>query len=651
MAQSLLELQRGAVLRMLNLNASSGDQSWSAGQTWKVFVYDKFCQEVVAPLVKIGGLRNHGVTLHLNLNAERSPVADVPAVYFVEPTEANVAKIVEDLGRNLYESCYVNFASAVPRPLLEDLAKGALKAQAAQKVAGVFDRYVSFVSLAPNLFSLNLPAAYETLHSKEVSDSIMESYVERIVDGLLSALVTMRVLPVIRCPGGNAAEMVAQRLEERIRELLNKGGATAAELFSSAAVGGARAAAEGPAGSQRPLLCILDRDVDLVTMVNHTWTYQAMCQDVLGMRLNRLSVPVESQEQGAPPVARAYDVDESDSFWATHAGDQFPEVLNAVPKAIEEFEKKRAEMSSGGEAEDPSMALAPGLAAAINALPEMTEKKRCIDMHTNIASALVKEVTARELDRYYELEDQFASQSLSTSISNLEQILNSSQKGTAVDKLRALMVLVLTKPNLTEQQIQGLAESLENAGGDASAVRYLEDLAKFHKIKMDMPGLSTSSGPGSSSGSTSSGLSSMLGGGLGSMLATGEGLLAAGMSGIKNIVASKKELLICQIMEALMDQKQGGVTDNYLYLDPKAPRMPGQEVPRIRAPFRRAFTFVVGGGNYMELQSLQDWANASGRQVAYGATDMVSPVQFVDELSRLGAAQRQSAGGGMPDLS
>jgi len=480
----------------------------------------------------------------------------------------------------------------------------------------------------------------------------MLQYVERIVDGLLSALVTLRVLPVIRCPSGEAAQMVAERLEERIRELLNRGGATAADLFSAAATGAARSAAD--AASQRPLLCILDREVDLITMLNHTWTYQAMAHDVLGMRLNRLTVPVEADEPGAPPKSRSYDVDESDSFWAAHAGDQFPEVLNAVPKAIEEFEKKRAEMSGSGQAEDPTQALSPGLAQAINALPEMTEKKRIIDMHTNIAHALVAEVKARELDRYYELEDQLASQSTATSVTQLEQLLNASEKGTAVDKLRALMALVLTKNNVDPQKLQSLLEALEGMGGDASGVKYLQRLAQIRN--MAMPSASSSAGPGAaaSGGSALAGAFGGLAGGLADrFMATGEGLLAAGMSGIKNIVASKKELVICQIMESLMDQKQGGMTDNYLYLDPKAPSMGrGAEVPRIRAPFRKALVFVVGGGNYVELQSLQEWAQTSGRQVIYGSTDMVSPVQFVDELSHLGQQQSGGQGGyGGTDLS
>merc|ERR1740123_1292456 len=115
--------------------------------------------------------------------------------------------------------------------------------------------------------------------------------------------------------------MVARRLEERIRELLTKSGSSAADLFSASALAVGAAAAES---GQRPLLCIVDRDVDLVTMLNHTWTYQAMAHDILGMRLNRLTVPVVGD--GGSPQPKVYDVDDGDAFWAAHAGDPFPAV-------------------------------------------------------------------------------------------------------------------------------------------------------------------------------------------------------------------------------------------------------------------------------------------------------------------------------------
>ena len=42
------------------------------------------------------------------------------------------------------------------------------------------------------------------------------------------------------------------------------------------------------------------------------------------------------------------------------------------------------------------------LANALDMVPEMTEKKRRIDLHTNIATHLLTEVKNRQLDKYFE---------------------------------------------------------------------------------------------------------------------------------------------------------------------------------------------------------------------------------------------------------
>lgn len=629
MAQSgILELQRASVLRMLNLGGGE-QQGWGGSQTWKVLIYDNFCKEVVAPLLRIGGLRNHGVTLHLNIENARQPVADVPAVYFLEPTEKNIKSILEDLEKGLYESCYINFASSVTRPLLEDLAKGSMLSRAAQKVAGVFDGYVSFVSLSNTLFSLNLPTAYTFLNSPTSEDQFIEQYLERIVDGLLSVLVTMRSMPIIRCPPGNEspmAFMVATKLEERIRELVTRGGPQAAELFTTESRGSEMGSG---ASSQRPLLCILARDVDLITMLHHTWTYQAMTHDVFGLRLNKLTVPVDGSDSSAPPKPKSYDVDDSDQFWTQHAASPFPEVGGAVSEALEEYKKKTASMTA--EEDDPNAGLATGLAAAMNALPEMTEKKRSLDMHTNIAMALMSEIKAREIDKYYEMEDQFSSQSVSTSIKAMDELLSDSQKGTLLDKTRALMCLYLSKPSIEPAKLQGLIEALGNAGGDTDGMAYLQHLASIRS--MSMAGLQANTGPSAQNASSGAGLMGFMKG----MQSASETMLDKGMKGLKTIVASNKETPVCQIMDGLMEQKPTGITENYVYLDPKAPPVPpGGEAPRMRAPFRKGIAFVIGGGNYPEHLSLQEWGQKNQRQISYGSTDMVSPTQFVEEICQLG---------------
>lgn len=38
---------------------------------------------------------------------------------------------------------------------------------------------------------------------------------------------------------------------------------------------------------QRPVMVILDRQIDVATSLHHTWTYQALAHDVLQYSLNR----------------------------------------------------------------------------------------------------------------------------------------------------------------------------------------------------------------------------------------------------------------------------------------------------------------------------------------------------------------------------
>lgn len=88
---------------------------------------------------------------------------------------------------------------------------------------------------------------------------------------------------------GSASEIVAKRLYERIHSEL----ASVPNLFteSASSIGGLGAGAGS--SFQRPVLLILDRNVDLTVMLSHSWTYQALCHDVFGMSLNRVKVDVK----------------------------------------------------------------------------------------------------------------------------------------------------------------------------------------------------------------------------------------------------------------------------------------------------------------------------------------------------------------------
>ena len=61
------------------------------------------------------------------LHADRPSLPDVPAVYFVSPTSANIQRIASDLRKGLYASTYINFTRALPKHLLEEFAETVAK--------------------------------------------------------------------------------------------------------------------------------------------------------------------------------------------------------------------------------------------------------------------------------------------------------------------------------------------------------------------------------------------------------------------------------------------------------------------------------------------------------------------------------------------
>lgn len=162
----------------------------------------------------------------------------MPAVYLVEPSEESIQRLVQDLSARLYERFYICFTSAVPRPLLERLASGAVEGDAATLVSGVFDEYVDFVTLEDRLFSLNQQDVYRICNDPSSSDAVIEATIDRVVTSLFSVFATLGDVPIIRFPRGNAAAMVAERLDARLRSHLSS---TRNNLFDEGShAGGAR---------------------------------------------------------------------------------------------------------------------------------------------------------------------------------------------------------------------------------------------------------------------------------------------------------------------------------------------------------------------------------------------------------------------------
>jgi sec1 family domain-containing protein 1 len=640
MALNLRSKQVSILGKMLTLG-QSGVEDFS--DQWKVLVYDNDCRDIISPLMNVGALRDKGVTLHMLLHSDREPVPDAPAVYFVRPTESNIKRIAADCKKKLYRAVYINFSTRIDRSLLEIFAQELVASDSVGTVVSIMDQYLDMISLEPSLFSLNMKNSFELLNAKGVTEQSMKSYMTRLANGLLSAVRVMGALPIIRAPTNGAAEMLAQELGGLLRENLDPRGPAHALFADSLAASQHQA---------RPLFLIFDRSADMAPPLQHTSTYQALVDDLLDHRLNRVTVNVGGGQGKDDSKKRTYDLNtQSDAFYSLYAGEPFPEAVEANERELNEVSQRETEIRSRPPA---AMGMGMGssgdiggneLSSAIESLPEILAKKANLEAHTNILQAVMSNIASREVPTFFEQEQAIVTAGAVTDKAAMLELLRDGSKGNLSDKVRLLLVIALaggladgdkaTWDQYEKAFVQGCAvmptpPSKDNIDKMIIAINFAKKLQSLQS-----PLGSASSRSGSAySGKEDTALSSFLN-------LAGKGA-ASMMAKATSFFTKFSPLYVSQVVESLSEGRRMGAGDDFCAIDPRAK---ATEMVDVRGTkYSDVYVFMIGGGCYSEFYNLQELRKLSAdagntlRHVGYGCTEMLTADSFIEQLQNLGSA-------------
>jgi hypothetical protein len=294
---------------------------------------------------------------------------------------------------------------------------------------------------------------------------------------------------------------------------------------------------------------------------------------------------------------------------------------------IEEISKK-----TGANAEDfdenELMGSTTALKKATGSLPELIERKKIIDKHTTVASALLGEIKNRSLDSFNSIEDEM----LSKGSVDKGLIAHLKGKGTKEDKLRLAVVYLLAVETTPPAELEAVEAALRESEVDPSAFLYVKRIKSLN--------ISLSSAQAASK--------SNLGVWGGQFY---EQALSSITAGVKNLLSGGRQAALTRVVEALMEGKPSPETDSYLVFDPRAPKGSTGAASVSKGPFKEAIVFMIGGGNYLEYGSLQEFAQRQQptKNIIYGTTEILSGKEFIEQLAVLG--RKIGVGGSTPASS
>lgn len=398
----------------------------------------------------------------------------------------------------------------------------------------------------------------------------------------------------------------------------------------------------------RPLLVILDRNADLITPIQHCSTYQALIDDVLQHKANRVEFETVTDKTAKRPktIQKKYDLDpDEDPFYASHKFQPFPEAIEENGSELQEVTNReqaiRSKTNSGGP--DP-LGGANDLANAVDSLPALLERKKQLEVHTSILQAVMDEVAARDVPQFFELEYKLATGSYKNDAGKAKKdvlaVVSDAAKGNVTDKVRLILVFALAtgaKPAdldaICNAFQQAAATDKAKATAGIKAVNYIKQLRSMHMLPSATDMLQELQSPEShKQGST---LTSFMA----KATTQATGLLAKATDRVSSMLGKIHKNHATVVVENLCDMKPGSEDESYLYLDPKV--RGDVDVNKLhvmnRAPVREAIAFVVGGGCYSEYQNLQQMVANERRKVSYGSTEIVDPETFVDQMGQLGS--------------
>jgi hypothetical protein len=427
----------------------------SNGQ-WKVLVLDPETTKIISSCCRMFDIMEDGVTLVENLNIARQPLPHLDGLYFVTPTEESIKNIIKDFNKPSqpqYNDVHLVFTSRLSDALMMKIKNCSLLLS---RIRTCKELYLEYLANESQCFNFNMPSSLNDLYSPQSAQ--LANTETAIATKLMSLCISLGEYPNIRYHlGAQLAKNVSMAVQDQLDQYRSR-----VPTFPEST-------------DNQATLLIIDRGFDLVAPVMHEYTYQAMLYDLLDIQGEKYQHVIETDGK---KETKDVLLNENDILWPTYRHVFIADCIDQVTQNFAEFTKSNKAAGfqknmGGNELKDAS--------DAIRAMPQFREYVGKYSLHIALSSKLMEIFNQKRLEDVSKVEQNLAvgedvnGQALKNAAADVSSLLQDTGIG-AMEKLRLLIVYLLTQENIRQSDCEKLMEMAKVGHTDRETIKNLEYL-------------------------------------------------------------------------------------------------------------------------------------------------------------------------------
>jgi syntaxin-binding protein 1 len=609
-----------------------------------VLVVDPESLRVISSSIGMYNLMEHHVSIVEDLTKGRAPFRDQAVLYFVEPTEESLNRIIEDWtpkkgskkGPLYGDVVFLYFLGRLPDELFAKI-KGCK--ELVKRVKVLKEVNLDFLTKEADAFHFDMKDAsiYSELYLSDPRSTTALN--ERMMSKLVTVCATLNEYPHVRFPAKNAlCKNLAFVFQQKMNEFV---GSNREWWYNGDGI---------HPNSERATLLILDRKDDCLSPLMHEFTYEAMVNDLLPIDDDRItydSVNAGTAKEGSAEATTKMDalLNDNDEVWVELRGKHIADVIQTLSAKIREIVNSSSGSAFNSSSKSKKSLSISQMAKALKALPEYREIMSKLSQHMQIAHQCMDAFNAQGLLDLSDLEQTLATgktdEGRTPKLKHLlGQVVEEFRKQpNSLMRLRLLAIVIVSQRGLSsDSDLQKLLNEANLSGKELGALQNLE--------KMGCP-LVQRKADGKSAKLVS--------------YLKSKGVNSFGQSESESEYSSSR--YVC-LLKSIMEEATSGklsveeypsvmpLPDAEAMLAPTASstaksvrkssvsakwqtQSTASNATKKKSHAGRQMVFMVGGMSYSELRSAREVMASSGTEVVVGSTRFIKPLDFMGDLHNL----------------